>query len=97
MARTPLRERLSQPSQHSFPRKDKEQAKPVELTPLAQRLVSAIRSVSTEYPELQMITEGFIRSMRKRPYTDEEISETLNTVKKYIDVILQEPIVENVG
>lgn len=44
-----------------------------------------------------MITEGFIRSMRKRPYTDEEISETLNTVKKYIDVILQEPIVENVG
>ena len=97
MPRTSLRGRLSQPSPHSFPRKGSEQSKPVELTPLAQRLVSAIRSVSGEYPELQMITEGFIRSMRKRPYTDEEISETLNTVKKYIDGILEEPTAENVG
>lgn len=42
-----------------------------------------------------MITEGFIRSMRKRPYSDEEISETLVTVKRYIDVILEEPAKEN--
>jgi hypothetical protein len=50
-----------------------------------------MRSVAVEYPELQMITEGFARSMRRRPYEDNEISETLRTVQKYIDVILDEP------
>lgn len=50
-----------------------------------------MRTVAAEYPELQMITEGFARSMRRRPYEDSEINETLRTVQKYIDVILDEP------
>lgn len=53
-------------------------------------MIGALRHVAEEYDELRMIVGGFERHMRKNPYTDEEISSTLQTVREHIDMILSD-------
>lgn len=72
-------------SSRSAPRKE------ASLTPLAQRLIMALRHVAQEHDELQMAVRGFERYMRKNPISDEDMRGGLETIREHIALILDEP------
>lgn len=60
------------------------------LTPLAQRLLGALRHLAKEHDELAMPVRGFEKYMRRNPLSDEDIKGGLEMVRDYIDVVLTE-------
>lgn len=76
-------------SSRSVPRKE------ATLTPLATRLVMALRHVAQEHDELQMAVRGFERYMRKNPISDEDMRGGLETIRDHIALILDEPATVN--
>ena len=71
-------------SSPSSPRKD------APLSPLAQRLVLALRHLAEEHDELVMVVRGFERHMRRNPFADDEIRGGLSAVRAHIDLILDD-------
>jgi hypothetical protein len=60
------------------------------LSPLAIRLVMALRHVADKHSELQMVVRGFEKHMRKNPFDDEEIRSGLGAIRAHINAILDD-------
>lgn len=60
------------------------------LSPLAQRLLAALRHMAEEHDELQMVIRGFERHMRKRGIPDDEIRGGLESIREHINIILDD-------
>lgn len=89
MARRSLRDHISTENSHSMSRiGDVPEAQA--LTPLASRLLSALRHLAKEYDELSMLIRGFEKMHRRNPWSDEEIHDTMVEVRRYINIILGE-------
>jgi hypothetical protein len=58
------------------------------LSPLAQRLVGALRHLSDDHDELTMVVKGFERYMRKNPLSDEDILGGLTSVRDHINIVI---------
>ena len=60
------------------------------LSPLATRLVMALRHVAEQHDELQIVVRGFEKHMRKNPFADEEIRSGLGAIRSHINLILDD-------
>lgn len=60
------------------------------LSPLAQRLIGALRHLAEEHDELVMVVKGFERHMRKHPFDDDEITSGLESIRAHITLILDD-------
>ena len=61
------------------------------LSPLAQRLVMALRHLASEHDELTMVVRGFERYMRRTGLADDVIRDGLLAIKDHVDKVLAEP------
>lgn len=61
-----------------------------ELSPLATRLLLALNQLASEHDELTVPIKGFERYMRRSSVPDDTIRDSLNTVRQYITVILDD-------
>lgn len=61
-----------------------------ELTPLAQRLVLALRHVAEQHDEAVMVVKGFERYMRRNGMPDDTIRDGLLMIRQHIDAVLDD-------
>lgn len=61
-----------------------------ELTPLAQRLIMALRHVAQQHDELTMVVKGFERYMRRNGISDDDIRGGLVALREHIDIVLSD-------